>query len=129
MKVLLDTHALLWALRAPANLSPIARQIVDDPINELFVSAITPWEIATKHRIGKLPEAAPLLAAYAHHLEKLGAIELSLSTNHGLEAGRLVWENKDPFDRALAAQSMIENLPIITRDSAFATLPGIHTIW
>ncbi len=129
MRVLLDTHTLLWALLDPAALSDPARQVLDDATNEILVSSVSAFEIATKHRIGKLPEATALLAAYSSHLEEFRASELALRAEHGLVAGRLEWDHRDPFDRALAAQSMIEGIPLMTRDPAFATLPGIHTIW
>ena len=129
MKALLDTHVVLWAIGAPHELSREVREILDDPTTEIFISSVTAWEIATKHRLGKLPAAAPLLATYAAQTTRLRATAMPLTTEHGLYAGQLVWPHKDPFDRALAAQSMIENLTLVTKDSAFATLPGVRTMW
>lgn len=129
MRVLLDTHVMLWAVGSPNELSADAVAILNDITTEILVSSVTALEIATKHRLGKLSIATPLLAAYDAQLSRLRATDLPLTTSHGLYAGQLVWEHKDPFDRALAAQSMIESVPLITKDAAFATLPGIRTIW
>ncbi|MDJ0338364.1 type II toxin-antitoxin system VapC family toxin [Cryobacterium sp. PH31-O1] len=127
MRLLLDTHALLWALRDPAQLSAEATALIRDPSNELIVSAATAWEIATKHRIGKLPDASPILIAYAEYLQRLGAVELAITSRHALAAGQLDWHHRDPFDRILAAQSMLESLTLVTADATFQSLSGVHT--
>lgn len=128
-RVLLDTHALLWALTAPDELSPAARDLVADPSVELTVSAASAWELATKHRLGKLPHAEPLLFAFGSHLERLGARTLPVDDRHALLAGRLDWTHRDPFDRMLAAQAITESLPLVTADRAFAMLVGLHLLW
>jgi PIN domain nuclease of toxin-antitoxin system len=129
MRLLLDTHVLLWVVSDPARLAAAAVQQIRDPVNELFVSAITPFEITTKHRIGKLPDAGPILAAYTDVLRTLGARELAITSRHGLIAGQLSWDHRDPFDRILAAQSIIENIPLVTSDAVFSTLGGVRTVW
>lgn len=129
MRVLLDTHALLWALRDPESLSSAAGSLLTDPATELLVSAATPWEIATKHRIGTLPDAEPLLLGYAGHLSRLGARELPITSRHALAAGSLTWTHRDPFDRVLAAQSILEDVPLVSRDAAFSTLAGLRVLW
>jgi len=129
MKVLLDTHVFFWALVAPDRLSNAAQSAIEDPASELIVSAVSAWELATKHRIGKLEAAGPIVLTYERQVADLGAQQLSVSTSHALLAGTLDWDHREPFDRLLAAQSMAEGMPLITKDSAFATLPGIHTIW
>jgi PIN domain nuclease of toxin-antitoxin system len=126
---LLDTHALLWALTNPAHLGHAARSVIEDRSCQLFVSTVSAWELSTKHRLGKLPQADVLLGAYSKHLDRLGATRLPVAENHALLAGRLEWDQRDPFDRMLAAQAMIESLVIVTGDTAFATCRGVRTLW
>jgi PIN domain nuclease of toxin-antitoxin system len=129
MKVLLDTHILWWVLNSPAKLTPRVRDVIGDPTSIVLCSTVTAWELATKHRIGKFPEASPLLASFAEQLTRLGATELPVSTQHGLLAGRLEWEHRDPFDRMLAAQSILDGARLVTSDRAFSTLPGVDILW
>jgi PIN domain nuclease of toxin-antitoxin system len=128
VRLLLDTHVVLWALRDPARLGPEAGVLIRDRANELFVSAATPWEIATKHRIGKLDDAGPLLLAWSQYLDRLGASELPISSAHALAAGQLDWGHRDPFDRMLAAQSVLDSLVLVTADTVFRSLPAVRTI-
>ena len=129
MRLLLDTHVLLWAWRDPARLSTTARELIEDASVELLVSASSAWEIATKHRLGKLPDAAPIVLSYDRYLDHLGAHELPISSRHALAAGDLAWDHRDPFDRILAAQSILDGLPFVTSDTVFASLGGLHRIW
>ncbi|CAN5177316.1 type II toxin-antitoxin system VapC family toxin [soil metagenome] len=129
VKLLLDTYTVFCAIRVPEKLSSTARDLISDPRSELLVSAVTPWELATKLRIGKLPDAGPFLAAYSDHLAHLRADEISVSGRHAIVAGQLEWVNKDPFDRMLAAQAIIENAVLVSADGAFATLGGLRTAW
>jgi len=129
VNLLLDTHTLLWALGEHFKLSDAAADAIRDPANRLFVSAVTPFEIATKHRIGKLPGAAPLLLAYSEHVSRLGAEHLPISARHSLAAGQLDWAHRDPFDRLLAAQSVVEGMPLVSSDAAFDTVTGVLRVW
>ena len=129
MTYLLDTHVMLWALTEPTRLGRTARDVIENRSSRLMVSAVSAWEITTKHRLGKLPQADVLLGAYAKHLDRFGAIRLSVTEDHALLAGRLDWNHRDPFDRMLAAQAMIESLVIITGDPAFTGCPGVPTLW
>jgi len=126
---LLDTHVALWALTDPARIGRTARGVIENRSSRLVVSAVSSWEIATTHRLGKLPQADVLLGAYSKHLDRLGVIRLPVSEDHALLAGRLDWNHRDPFDRMLAAQAMVESLVIITGDPAFAGCPGVPTLW
>jgi len=126
---LLDTHVMLWALTDPKRLGGTAREVVENRSSRLIVSAVSAWEIATKHRLGKLPQADVLLAGYSKHLDRLGVIRLPVAEDHALLAGRLEWDHRDPFDRMLAAQAMIESLVFITGDPVFADCPGVSTLW
>lgn len=80
-----------------------------------------PGKLPQKYRLGKLPEAEPLLADYLGILQKMGFMELAISTQHALKAGRMAIEQRDPFDRLIMAQAELESVPIITYDKAFLT--------
>ena len=126
--VLLDTHALLWALLEPEKLSRVAHALIVDRQNQLLVSAASAWEIATKTRIGKLPNAATVPASYLAHLETLGATELPIISAHALLAGAFDVDHRDPFDRMIAAQAVLTTTPVITRDPAFRLFP-CRVLW
>jgi PIN domain nuclease of toxin-antitoxin system len=126
---LLDTGALLWALTDPSRLGHEARRIIAARSSRLIVSAASAWEISTKQRLGRLPQADALVGAYSRHLDRLGVLRLSISEEHALLAGRLEWAHRDPFDRVLAAQAMVESLTLVTNDAAFPGLPGLATVW
>lgn len=128
MRVLLDTHTLLWALVSPSKLGKRARAIIEDPENARVVSAVSAWEISTKHRLGKLDEAEDVIRDYSAHLSTLLAEELAISTRHALAAGMWNAPHRDPFDRMLAAQSVIEGIAIVTNDRAIRQF-GIETLW
>ncbi|MFN7898004.1 MAG: type II toxin-antitoxin system VapC family toxin [Cyanobacteriota bacterium] len=125
MKLLLDTHVLLWALLEPEKLSPKLRIALEDSDNILVVSAATAWEIATKWRLGKLRHAQAVVENYAMALHRLAAIELPISGAVARQAG--LWEvpHRDPFDRLLAAQAKADNLVLASTDSAFAQFEGV----
>lgn len=126
---LLDTHALLWALTDPSRLGRRAHLTISDRSSRLVVSAASAWEITTKNRLGKLPQADAVMGGYSRHLDRLGVERLAVTEEHALLAGRLSWEHRDPFDRMLAAQAMIESLTLLTDDAAFSRLPGLATQW
>ncbi|MFN7870827.1 MAG: type II toxin-antitoxin system VapC family toxin [Cyanobacteriota bacterium] len=125
MKLLLDTHVLLWALLEPEKLSPKLRIALEDSDNILVVSAATAWEIATKWRLGKLRHAQAVVENYAMALHRLAAVELPISGAVARQAG--LWEvpHRDPFDRLLAAQAKADNLVLASTDSAFAQFEGV----
>lgn len=128
-ELLLDTHAFVWAISAPDRLGASARNQVEDPSNRLFVSAATAWELATKTRLGRFPEAEPIVAQYHELVAALGAQELAITGAHALRAGGLRWDHRDPFDRMLAAQALLEHATLVTRDPAFAELVGVDVSW
>lgn len=128
MRVLIDTHVFLWALMEPERLSRVATDVLSDPSTTLVVSSASAWEIATKHRLGRLDGASPVVHGYYAHLERLGAEELTIRADHALLAGSLDGEHRDPFDRMLAAQALIETIPIVTGDEAISGL-GASTLW
>lgn len=128
MKLLLDTHALLWWAFDARELSRRARSLLADRANTLFVSAASSWEIATKHRLGRLPEVSVLLQDMPGWFARVGLVELPITTAHAQRAGALPAPHRDPFDRMLAAQSLIEDLPVLGRDEALLDF-GVHLVW
>ncbi len=128
VRVLLDTHVLLWSIFEPEKLSVRARSAVEDINNVRLVSAASAWEIATKLRLGKLEMARVLVESYPDHLATLQATELAITSRHSLVAGQFQQDHRDPFDRILAAQALLEGVPLITADPAFAQFP-ISVLW
>ena len=128
MRFLLDTHTLLWCLSSSPSLSVRARRLVEDGSNEIFVSAASAWEIATKVRLGKLPTGEELIADFGRYLARLGFDDLPVSVSHAVRAGTLPGEHRDPFDRMLICQAQSENLPIISNDRIFDAF-HVQRIW
>ena len=128
MAFLLDTHALLWWLAEPERLSPLVHATLADPGQTVFISAASAWEIATKHRLGRLPTAEVLLQDGWALMERQGFQPLPVSWSHGLRAGSYSMPHRDPFDRLLAAQAELEQLILITLDPALAPFP-CQTLW
>lgn len=120
MRCLLDTHALLWWLFDDPKLSTRAREVIAEPDNEILVSAASAWEISTKYRIGKLPEAGDIVRQLPSYLQKARFVELGVSVAHALFAGSLPGPHRDPFDRLLIAQGKLLDIPIVTIDSVFS---------
>jgi PIN domain nuclease of toxin-antitoxin system len=121
MNYLLDTHILLWWLFNDPKLNKVCRDIIGNPNHRILVSSASAWEIATKYRIGKLPEAKPLIDDYQNILQRGKFNELTITASHALRAGSLPINHRDPFDRMLMAQAELENLPLLTYDNAFQT--------
>jgi len=129
VKVLLDTHALLWALTNPALLGDASRVALSDRATDVWVSSVSAWEVATKQRLGKLPGVEAITAGWSRHLRDLGAKELPISSEHALVSGQLKWDHRDPFDRLLAAQSLVESMTLVSRDPQFGSAPGVAVLW
>jgi PIN domain nuclease of toxin-antitoxin system len=109
MRLLLDTHTILWAMLGDPKLGLNARNALADISNEVFVSVVCIWEIATKVRIGKMPEPGNLLKEPYLALASLGYNDLPLTLLHARLAGSIDHPHKDPFDRMLAAQALVES--------------------
>lgn len=120
MRLLLDTHALLWWWTDDPRLSSKARKAIVDERNEIFVSTASAWEIATKQRLGKLQGVPDAFTRYESLVAADGFVHLSISVTHALRAGSYGLEHRDPFDRMLAAQAEIEQLRLVSSDAAFA---------
>lgn len=126
--LLLDTHTLLWWLFDDSRLSTGARQAIADPERAVLVSSASAWEIATKHRLGKLPEAGDVPTRLPHYLRKAGFDTMVISVDHALAAGALPGPHRDPFDRMLIAQARIEQLAIVTTDAVFRQYE-VDVVW
>lgn len=128
MRCLLDTHALLWWFFDDPKLSVPARETIAEAENDILVSAASAWEIATKHRIGKLPEAKAVVQELSTYIRRARFTELAISVEHALLAGNLPGPHRDPFDRMLIAQARALNSPLITIDPIFHDY-GVSVIW
>jgi PIN domain nuclease of toxin-antitoxin system len=128
MNLLLDTHALLWWWLEPSRLSRRARKFVASRQNDIWVSAATGWEVLAKQRIGKLPGIGGLAANLFQEIREEGFQPLSITFAHACLAGSLTQPHRDPFDRVLAAQSLLENLRLVSADGAFDQF-GIERVW
>jgi PIN domain nuclease of toxin-antitoxin system len=128
MKLLLDTHVLLWALLEPEKLSLQLRNALEDSDNTLVVSAASAWEIATKWRLGKLQHARSVVENYAMALHRLAAVDLPISGAVARRAGLWDVPHRDPFDRLLAAQARSDDLVLASTDPAFAQFEGVLTM-
>lgn len=127
MRVLLDTHALVWWIASSERLTETARRLITDEATDVVVSAASAWEITTKFRIGKLPGAQILALDVMGHIARQGFRGLPISVADAERAGRLPGPHRDPFDRMLVAQAQVEGLILVTRD-ARTSLYGIRTM-
>jgi PIN domain nuclease of toxin-antitoxin system len=126
--VLLDTHIVLWWFESAAQVSTLARKLIEDPGVEVFVSAASAWEIAIKYKAGKLEAAASLISRFADALEQEHFTELPVAVKHAIAAGLLETRHKDPFDRVLIAQARLEDLAIVSTDSRLDQY-DVHRVW
>lgn len=128
MKLLLDTHALLWALQDNPRLSARAADKLEEANAEKLVSAVSVYEICLKYRLGKLPKVNVLVEGFEQILVASGCVFLPVTFAHAKEAGLLSVKHKDPFDRLLIAQARIERVPIVSNEKLFDAF-GIKRIW
>jgi PIN domain nuclease of toxin-antitoxin system len=127
-RLLLDTHALLWWTFGQDSLTPVARAAFRDAENEIFVSAASAWEIATKFRIGKLPEAEIVARDISAAIEGEGFVALPVTVIHAQRAGALPPPLRDPFDRMLVAQALVEGMPLVSNERLFDRY-GVTRLW
>jgi PIN domain nuclease of toxin-antitoxin system len=128
LKLLLDTHALIWWLGGDEALSLSAREAISEETNIILVSAASAMEIATKFRIGKLPQAALLARDFIAILTDQGFAELPISVHHALLAGQMNIAHKDPFDRLLIAQALAEDLELVSNEALFDQF-AVKRLW
>lgn len=123
MKLLLDTHLLLWAAGQPEQLSPAARALIEDPRNELLFSPASLWEVSIKRGLGRNDfRVDPRLLRRG--LLDNGYGELAITSEHAVAIDGLPPLHKDPFDRILVAQSMVEGITLLTADPLVGQYPG-----
>jgi PIN domain nuclease of toxin-antitoxin system len=125
---LLDTHTLLWAKISPASLSHQVADIMADPLNVIFVSAASAWEIATKVRLGKLRGAVSLERDFLETMEDSGYTLVMIDADCALRAGRLVGDHGDPFDRMIAATALAMDIPVLSIDAKLDAF-GVRRLW
>jgi PIN domain nuclease of toxin-antitoxin system len=128
VRVLLDTHALLWAKISPEKLGRRAAEIMAQPLNVVFVSAASAWEIATKVRLGKLPGLERLERDFLEIMEQSGYTLLPIDVANALRAARFTAPHRDPFDRMIAAQALAMDIPVLSKDPKLDAF-GVRRLW
>ena len=128
MRLLLDTHALLWWLSDDSALPELPRKYISSRSHTIYVSAASAWEIATKFRIGKLPEGGEFASQFESILNSESFESLDISTVHAIRAGLLPGPHRDPFDRMLIAQAQAEGLAVVSNDKIFDEYK-LHRLW
>ena len=128
MRILLDTATFLWVVTDAADLSDDARELFVDPDNEIYLSSVSTWEIAVKHSLGRLPLPDPPVRFIPAQRKHHGIDALALDEEATLHLARLPALHKDPFDRMLVCQAVVQNLVILTSDELISQYP-VRTIW
>ncbi len=128
MRLLLDTCTFLWAVDERAQLSERARALIADSGNDVYLSAISAWEIALKQGLGSLKLSEPAVRYVPKFREALRFLELPLDETSALQVAQLPAPHRDPFDRMLVCQAIVHGLAIITPDPSIAQYP-VRTIW
>jgi len=128
VKLLLDTHSFLWFIDGNPRLSAAARQLIEEPANERLVSIASLWEIAIKASMGRLTFAQPFATLLPEQLQRNSMQVLDITVAHTAAVATLPFHHRDPFDRKLIAQALVEGIPIIGVDSAFDAY-GISRLW
>ena len=128
MKLLLDTHTFLWISLDEAKLSAVARELIADMENDLLLSPASYWEISIKISLGKYRLTESLDDFIGCEMERNDLQILPIVPRHATEVARLPFFHRDPFDRMLVAQAIVEKIPVISADLAF-DLYGIERLW
>lgn len=128
MRVLLDTHTLIWAVDDPSRLPPAAVVTLQNPTNQLMVSAATVWEVAIKTAIGKLSLSGPYRQWMTKALTALGAAVVPVDVEYADRQAGLPFHHRDPFDRLLVAQALVESVPLVSGDTQLDPY-GVTRIW
>ena len=128
MKLLLDTHSFIWFIEGNPRLSETARTLIADGGNEIFLSVASLWEMAIKISLGKLGLSEPyeVFIATQLQLNQIGLLDISFS--HTVRVTKLPFHHRDPFDRLLNAQSLVEDIPIVSIDAKLDDY-GVRRIW
>jgi PIN domain nuclease of toxin-antitoxin system len=126
--LLLDTHALIWWLAGDDALSRRAQEAIEDEANSVAVSAASAMEVATKHRIGKLPNVALLARDFEAIVADQGFDKLPITVHHARVAGEMKIDHKDPFDRLLIAQALAEDMMLVSNEALFDDF-AVNRLW
>ena len=128
MRLLLDTHSLIWWLEGSGRLSVPAQRAIADEENDVLISAASAWEISTKYRLGKMPSAEALARDVPGAIASQGFAELPITMADAVRAGSLPGPHRDPFDRMLIAQAQTRDLVFISNEMIFDQY-GVHRLW
>lgn len=128
MRLLLDTHVLLWWWAEPERLTASLITALSAPETDILISTVSAYELAYKHRLGKLDLPQGLLAGFEKAVTAERWTPLPVTLAHSLRAGQFVAEHRDPFDRLLAAQALEEDATLATVDPAFSAFAGLRTL-
>ena len=128
MKLLLDTHAFLWYSLDDPKLSTLAETLIDDPANDKFISPASYWELAIKISVGKYTLVQPYEDFLRHGIDDNGFIILPIERRHTALLTNMPFHHRDPFDRLLIAQALVEQMSIISNDALFDAY-GIQRLW
>ena len=128
LRLLLDTHALIWWLAGDQALSKRAQAAIADEANSIVVSAASAMEVATKYRIGKLPNAGLLARDFEAIIADQGFDELPITIHHARIAGEMKIEHKDPFDRLLIAQAQTHDIALVSNETLFDQF-AVNRLW
>lgn len=126
--MLLDTHIFLWFVFAEVQLNAYVRDLIEDEANVKFLSMASVWEMAIKHSVGRLPLTLPFGEFIRHQLEPNGFRLLPITFEHLVQISSLPMHNRDPFDRLIVAQSLTENMAVVSADQAFDAY-GVTRLW
>jgi PIN domain nuclease of toxin-antitoxin system len=127
VRLLLDTHTLLWWMSDDPQLTPGVRRLIEDGTNSLYFSVASGWEVAIKVRLGKLTFPEPEINL-PRHLADNAITPLPIAMEHALHTSTLPFHHRDPFDQLLIAQSQLEEMPILTSDALIAAY-SVETLW
>jgi PIN domain nuclease of toxin-antitoxin system len=128
VSLLLDTHTFAWFFLGDVRLHQAVRTLITAPETDVFVSAISAYELALKFRLGLWPEAGPLADRFETLIQQAYFKPLDITAAHAIRAGLLPRVHRDPFDRIIAAQAQAENLHVVSRDQELRAL-GAYTAW
>jgi len=126
MNLLLDTHTFIWFAEGSPSLSAVARNLILDPLNESFLSPASYWEIAIQVRTGAFVLAEPYAVFMLREVQRFNI--LHITADHTTVVSAMPLHHRDPFDRLLIAQAIVERMPILSRDAAFAAYP-VTRLW
>jgi len=128
MQLLLDTHSFLWFSNASPQLSAGALELIEEPANDIFLSIVSPWETGIKISTGKLTLNRSVDKFFEERMQASGIILLPIKLHHIAHISTLPFHHRDPFDRILVAQSLTENIPLVSADAALDAY-GIVRLW